>query len=298
MKLGERKKSSGFTLVELLIALSLGGILVSAIYGLFIFQNRSYVAQNNIAEMQQNARIAMSILTGEFRLAGFGFSMNGDYNRPGGTTFAVTPANSSIAPDSVTIQYGGDPSPNVPVTLTNAMANSNSGISLVVSNVTGFLVNDYVIISDGQNAARLQVTGINTGTKTLQYTSVSPNIFPTGGFGAGSRVYKLRQVAYRISNNVLQSQTGGGAWLDVVNNIEDLQLAYQGSTTPSGTWVDNPSPVDQTTVTAVQINVLSRSSDIDPNFTGQRPLLRDHATGSSDHFRRKLLTTTIRIRNL
>jgi len=298
MKPFSRYKLAGFSLVEILVALCLGGVVVSSVYSLFVLQNKSYVNQNNIAEMQQNARMAVNILSAEFRMAGFGFSMNGDYSRPGGTTYAVSPVNSSVGADSVTIQYGIDPSPNTSVTLTNPMANSNSGISMVVSNTAGFEANDYIIISDGQNASRLQVTGINTGASTLQYTSVSPNIFPSGGFGTGSRIYKLRQVAYRISNNVLQSQTNNGDWQDVVNNIEDLQLAYQGTTTPSGTWLDNPSPVNQTTITVVQVNLLARSSAIDVNFTGQRPLLRDHAIGSFDHFRRKLLTTTIRIRNL
>jgi type IV pilus assembly protein PilW len=291
-----RKKNSGFTLVELLIALSLGGVLVSAIYGLFILQNKSYVAQNNVADMQQNARIAMSIMSGDFRMAGFGFSMNGDYSRAGGNTYAVTPTNSSNTPDSVTIRYGVDPTPNVPVTLTNAMANSTV-TSMVVSNTAGFQVNGYIILSDGQNASQRQVTAVNNST-TLTLASVSPNIFPTGGFSAGTRIFNLRQVSYRVSNNVLQNQTDGVTWVDMVNNIEDLQLAYQGSTTPAGTWVDNPSPVDQTTVNAVQINLLSRSNDIDSNVTGLRPLLRDHAVGSSDHFRRKLLTSTVRIRNL
>lgn len=292
-----RSKNAGFSLVELLIALLLSGIVVAAVYGIFISQNRSYVNQNRTSEMQQNARIAMTILSGEFRMAGFGFSINGDYSLPGGTGYAVTPTNSSTGPDSVAIQYGTSVNPTTPATLTSAMANSNSSITLAISSTVGFAANDFIIISDGQNASRLQISG-TPGASTIPYTSVSPNIFPTGGFGVGSRVYKLRQVTYRVSNTILQSQTDGGAWQDVVNNIEDLQLAYQGTTTPAGTWVDNPSPVNRTTLTDVQVNIIARSNDIDPNYTSQRPLVRDHGAGTSDHFRRRVLTSSIRIRNL
>jgi type IV pilus assembly protein PilW len=292
------KKNTGFSLIELLVALCLSVILVSAAYGLFVSQNSVYINQNRTAEMQQNVRMAMNLLAGEFRMAGFGLSMSGDFSRPGGTTYAISPTNSTSGPDSVTIRYGMTPTPNTTVTLTSAMANSNTGIPLIVSSTTGFVVNDYIIISDGQNAARLQITGINSGTATLQYTSVAPNIFPTGGFAAGSCVYKLREVTYRVFNKVLQIQTDGVSWQDAVNTIEDLQLAYQGTTTPTGTWLDNPSPVNQTTITNVQINLIAVPSDIDSNFSGQRPALRDHPAGSSDHYRRRLLTSTIMIRNL
>jgi prepilin-type N-terminal cleavage/methylation domain-containing protein len=304
-------KNKGFSLVELLVALCLSGIIVSSVYGLFISQNTAYINQNLTAEMQQNARMAMNLLAGEFRMAGFGFSMSGNYSSSAGTFYAVTPNNSTSGPDSVTIRYCVDPNSAGTVTLKNPVATSNPGgsISLVVNDIikpdgssvsgtTGFSVNDYIILSDGQNASRLQITAVNSGTSTLNCSSVTPNIFPAGGFIAGSRVYKLREITYRISNNVLQMQPDGVTWQDIVNNVEDMQLAYQGSATPSGTWLDNPSPVDQTTLNDVQINLLAISSSIDLNYTGQRPLLRDHSAGPSDHSRRRLLTSTIRIRNL
>jgi type IV pilus assembly protein PilW len=292
MKPKTRKKNSGFSLLELLVAIFLGTLLVTAIYSLFIMQNHSYVNQNQVSEMQQNVRMALNILSSEFRMAGFGFSIDGNYKTTSTTViYAVAPTNSSTGPDSVTLRYGINPT-----TLTTAMANS-TGSTMVVSNTNGLATNNYIIISDGQNASRLLITSVNSGT-SLSFTPVSPNIFPTGGFGVGSRVYKLKEVSYRISNNTLQSQTDGITWQDVVNDIEDLQLVYQGTTTPSGTWLDNPSPVNQTTITDVQLNILGRSGVEDLQFTGQRPLIRDHPAGSTDHFRRRLLTSTIRMRNL
>ena len=298
MKTWPINNNRGFSLIELLVALGLSLLVVSAVYGLFNSQNAVYMNQNRVTEMQQNARMALNLLASEFRMAGFGFSMSGDYSVAGGTVYAVTPTNSTNGPDSVTIRYGMNPTPNTTVSLTSAMANSNTGAALIVSSTTGFAVNDYIIISDGQNAARLQVTGINSGTNTLSYANVTPNIFPTGGFAIGSAVYKLRQISYRVSSNVLQYQTDGVNWKDGVNNIEDLQLAYQGTTTPTGTWLDNPSPVNQTTTTSTQINIVAIPGDIDSNFTGQRPALRDRAAGSADHYRRRVLTSTIMIRNL
>ncbi len=301
------KKNSGFSIIELLIAIFLGLIVITAVYCLFILQNQTYVNQNQIAEMQQNVRSAMDIFSADFRLAGFGFSIKtSDPDTIGGTYtfsttgnrfYAVTPNNSSAGPDSVIIRYGINPDPNNPnanVSLTNAMANSNSSIALVVSNAAGFAAGDYVIISDGQNASCLLISGAPIGN-ALPYSNTTSNIFPSGGFAAGSHIYKLKRVSYQISNNVLQSQKDNGPWQDVVNNIEDLQVGYKGT---SGTWADNPNPTNRTTITDVQINILARSNTQDLQFTGQRPQIRDHAAGAVDHYRRRLLTSSVKLRNL
>ncbi len=49
----------GFSLIELLIAIAIFGILLTALTAFFISQNRQYVVQSQIVEMQDNARAAM-----------------------------------------------------------------------------------------------------------------------------------------------------------------------------------------------------------------------------------------------
>ena len=61
----------GFTLVELMIAMAISGFIVSAIYMAYISQQRTYTAQDQVAEMQQNLRAAMTILSNEIRMAGY-----------------------------------------------------------------------------------------------------------------------------------------------------------------------------------------------------------------------------------
>ncbi|WP_028582739.1 prepilin-type N-terminal cleavage/methylation domain-containing protein [Desulfogranum japonicum] len=66
----------GFTLVELMITLAISGIIIGAIYGAYIAQQRTYLAQEDVAEMQQNIRAAMYIMANELRMAGY--DENGD----------------------------------------------------------------------------------------------------------------------------------------------------------------------------------------------------------------------------
>ncbi len=65
------KKSEGFTLVELMITLLLVGVVTGAIYSSYITMQRSYIAQDQIAEMQQNLRAAMDIMVRDIRMAGY-----------------------------------------------------------------------------------------------------------------------------------------------------------------------------------------------------------------------------------
>ena len=70
-----RKKSPrhqhGFTLVELIVAMAMTGIVMAAIYSTYKSQQDSYVAQEQVAEMQQNLRAALYMMTRDIRMAGF-----------------------------------------------------------------------------------------------------------------------------------------------------------------------------------------------------------------------------------
>lgn len=65
------KNQYGFTLVEMLIAVSLSLIIMSGVYKVFISQNKAYTVQDQVTEMQQNARVAMDMMTREIRMAGY-----------------------------------------------------------------------------------------------------------------------------------------------------------------------------------------------------------------------------------
>jgi type IV pilus assembly protein PilW len=71
MHLGLQKASGGFTLVELMIAMAVGGIVMAAVMTAFLSQHRSYLAQDDVVEMQQNVRVAVDMLVRDIRLAGY-----------------------------------------------------------------------------------------------------------------------------------------------------------------------------------------------------------------------------------
>jgi len=64
----------GFTLIELMIAAVISGILLTGLYQLFISQQRFYTLHHDAAEMQQNARGCEQMMVREIRMAGYDLS--------------------------------------------------------------------------------------------------------------------------------------------------------------------------------------------------------------------------------
>lgn len=65
------KEQYGFTIVEMLIAVALSLMIMSGVYKVFISQNKAYTIQDQVTEMQQNARVAIDMMTREIRMAGY-----------------------------------------------------------------------------------------------------------------------------------------------------------------------------------------------------------------------------------
>jgi prepilin-type N-terminal cleavage/methylation domain-containing protein len=60
----------GFTLIELMVALLIGFVLVGGAVVLMDFSTRTYRAQERVADIQQEARAALDIMSRDLRMAG------------------------------------------------------------------------------------------------------------------------------------------------------------------------------------------------------------------------------------
>jgi type IV pilus assembly protein PilW len=69
---------TGFTLTELIVAMGIGMVVLAAVTTTFMAQAKFYNAQEQINEMQQNARGALDVITRELKMAGY---------KPNGGTF-------------------------------------------------------------------------------------------------------------------------------------------------------------------------------------------------------------------
>jgi len=65
------RNQKGFTIVEILVALAIGGIVMAAGYSMYISQQRAYQITEDVSALQQNLRAAMFFIERDLRMAGY-----------------------------------------------------------------------------------------------------------------------------------------------------------------------------------------------------------------------------------
>ena len=64
-------RKTGFSLIELLAGILISGVILAGLYSVFFSQHQAFSAQEQIAEMNQNIRGVVDLMTREIRLAGY-----------------------------------------------------------------------------------------------------------------------------------------------------------------------------------------------------------------------------------
>jgi len=70
MKKPLKNNKNGFTIIEILLAILISSVLLGAVFMVFSNQQKSYVTNDKITEMQQNLRAAIIIMAQDIREAG------------------------------------------------------------------------------------------------------------------------------------------------------------------------------------------------------------------------------------
>ena len=71
MKTATRQKQSGFSILEIMVYIAISSTVVASMYQTFYAQQKSYVTQNTLTEIQQNLRSGMYLMTKDIRSTGY-----------------------------------------------------------------------------------------------------------------------------------------------------------------------------------------------------------------------------------
>lgn len=147
----------GFTLIELLVSMGIALIVMSAVYSTYYSQQKQFITQDIVAEMQQNVRSALYNLERDVRMAGYD---------PTGNASAgfVTAGTNSIR---VTMDLNGDgdvadTNENVTYSLSSNNLLRNSviqGENIVVLNFV-YLDENRAVTADVKKIRSVQITTI------------------------------------------------------------------------------------------------------------------------------------------
>lgn len=104
------KQNQGFSLAELMVVVAISGIIMAGISVSFQTQKKHAADQDQVVDMQQNARAALQILTKQLRTAGYDPTSSGNFSS---TNWNISFQN-----------LAGLPSPPGALTATEVQANS------------------------------------------------------------------------------------------------------------------------------------------------------------------------------
>jgi len=313
-----RGSTAGYTLIELLVALAASMLLVIAAYATYIAQNRSYVAQEGVSEVNTQSRIAMDIIANDIRATGFGLPEDLAIDSINGRTSRIVVNDRTDSTDAITVVAGFR---QVGVLAAAVTMGSNS-INLV--NTSGIVLNTtdrkYLSI-DG--ITFVEITAITGNTLTLDRSLDQ-------AFPAGRPVYLVEDVTYcvdgslnlrrirRAANMVNCTGANTSDTDTIAEDIEDFQLAFAEDLNGDGLltadddqdgdndfdsndFINWGNVSDPSNIIAVRVNILARTDREDPDFRGlgNPPAQienRVHAA-TNDGFRRRWWQEVITIRN-
>jgi len=216
----------GFSLVELMVAMTIGLIILLALGRLFVGTKKSYNTQDALARMQENGRIAMHLLIRDVRMAGYygcfdnidkinstlnpvggydpflakfqveGMEKSSGTWYPSGTTSAKPDPGMKADTDALSLRMLD---PSNPISIVQEMPNSSA--ALYVNPGHGLQANDIIMVTDCQSGDIMQLTNVNASGSSS--SGKDELVHQAGNTSPGNSTQKL-QKAYSKDAKVMK----------------------------------------------------------------------------------------------
>jgi len=302
------RENSGFTIIELLVAIALGLVILAALFRTFKVQHDTFLVQDQVAVMQQNLRAAMYLITRDLQMAGWytNFDRNnrtinlGDLPTKTGRPLLFSANNGeggniNTGTDALVIIKAAQDSGG---TITGTDAAGGTSIDAGIRTLSG--------LSSPSNKYGLLV---KNDLRTADFFELNAGNAPSWSLAdnylSGDTVFRTDIIVYKIKNDpasgrpTLYRDNLGNAIVNqaVAENIENMQVRYQFT---NGTWqnalaVGTPSQM----VRAVEVTLVARTASPQRGFRDRETYtFADVSYTPNDNFRRKVLSTTVKTRNV
>ncbi len=260
----------GTSLLEILVALAITGVVTTAIFKAYVTQHKNYLIQEDVTDIQQNARASIDELAKHIRMAGFDLPLG---------LQAIVPSNTN--PDTITLTYRSD---NCETTLSAAMGSMSAELQCG-SDVSCFYDGQwgYIFEPDSGMGEWFEISSVDAGANRLQHTAsvLSRN------YGVGAQVLSMNEIKFFVDattdtdHPMLMVQLPGSTPQPYAENISDMQFQYR---LKNGVLSDEPVLVDD--IREVLISVTGRSNTADAD------------RAQDDGFRLRTFATSVFLRNV
>lgn len=263
------KSNSGFTLIEVLIAMAVTLIIMGGAYTVFNSQQKTTLIQNNVSDVQQKLRASMDFVARDIRMAGYDPTISLQFGIRD-IRFRDVNDNLSAAGNSY-IQFSWDKNSN------GTLDNDETMEYSLVNGVT---------ITPGVNDLYLRTPNNPPPPPAPPRSVIGSNITTLG-------------LAYAIDTNadgILEQDAAGniGWFVDTGNNnIWDTLNVTTGATAATATVINTAN------IRAVRIWMLAQAEAPDLQFTDNNTyIVGPHVIVPNNNFRHRLFERTILCRNM
>jgi type IV pilus assembly protein PilW len=194
--------SPGFSIVELMVAMTIGLIILLATTTIFVQSKQSHTTQDSLARLQENSRFAMQFLMRDLRMAGYYGCADDvtsvvntlDLTTSGGefdasnpvqgsenksNWYPLVPAGTGTAPptkmhpgtDAITIRYAD--TDNAIDIVPPFMPNTSAALKLGASN--GLSTGEIIMVTDCSSTSVFQITGPDEPNCTTPPCTINHN---------------------------------------------------------------------------------------------------------------------------
>ena len=317
----------GLTLVELMVALTLGMLLLLGLASIYSRNTRTQQEIERSGRQLENGRYAMQLITDDIGLAGY----LGEFSPTSApATLPTNPCSSTLA--------------DLQTAFSLHLQGYDNGAG-ALSCVTGYRGGDVVVIRRAAGCSSANFTaatslepGCDATDDTLPYLQTSgcsadatsyalatsavstPANFPLRKIGctAAASLRRFRTHIYYVASNNVGSdgiptlkrwELGGSSNpVPLVEGIENLQFEYgidangDGDTADAGEgYVSAPATVGEwSNVVAVRVHLLSRNDSVSPGYTDTKTYSLGGVTVGpfNDGYRRHVYSATVMVENV
>ncbi len=314
--------SSGFSLVEMMLSITIGLMIIAALSGVLISNANSSKTNDRTAELQSNGRFALSHLQAELRLAGYrGYTPRA----PESTAWTTPTINNECGTAGAFVKnirqsvWGADNNPFATSCISTGYNDTSNSDVLVIRHVAEQPTLAASAVSTAPNMVFLRTSYNNAAV--MKGDSLPTEVIGTDNFELKNFVYYIGSDDANANNPALRRValtsicTGGitpPCMIDemVVSGIEQLQVQY-GVANGANIQYFNAGAItgghsataatDWDKVTAVRIWLLARNSRVENGYTNNNTYTMGDIVytppAGTESIRRQLFTTVIQLRN-
>lgn len=291
-------KCRGLSLIEMMVALTIGLILMAGLVTLQVGSKEAYVSTEQRGRLQENMRFGAEAIISSFRLMGYSGCRTDDTQSLPDAALVGADGGGS-APDEITIRHIG----------VSRLATYTSGNTFTIEHPHRLRVGNTVIVescSCGVESVAITAIAINApnaGTDTVTINRVpGATASAVGGrscSGAAVREYVSRR--YHIQNNTLAVNGVEFVADGTDDRVENMQLLFgedtSGDNLPN-TYVTATAVSDWDKVVSVKLALLFATKAFGTELDTATYELLDQTIDPTDDLRQRRVTSvTVQLRN-